>query len=116
VQGGYNRLEAPQTEEPRAMSDERRRAKRQRVEYLATMVTSRGSPSHYCLVTELSEGGVRIKAIGYSVPDEFGLRLSGHAVPKHYRMIWRIGHDIGATLIDQAQPAPDQMTTATPAL
>ncbi len=99
------------------MIDERRRGKRQRVEYLATMVTSRGSPSHHCLVTELSEGGIRIKAIGYSVPDEFGLRLSGHAVPKHYRVIWRIGHDIGAKLIDQAQPsAPDRPTTATPAL
>jgi hypothetical protein len=98
------------------MSEERRRAKRRRVEYLATMVTSRGNPSRYCLVSEMSDGGIRITAIGYKVSDEFGLRLSGHAVPKHYRVIWRIGHEIGAMLIDQAQPAPDQMTTATPAL
>src|SRR5271170_793310 len=95
------------------MSEERRRARRQRVEYLATMLTNRGTPSHYCLVTELSDGGVRINAIGYSVPDEFGLRLSGHAIPKHYRVIWRIGRDVGAKLIDPApSPAPDQPTTA----
>jgi len=99
------------------MSEEKRRARRQRVEYLATMVTNRGTPSHYCLVTELSDGGVRISAIGYKVPDEFGLRLTGQAIPKRYQVVWRIGHDVGAKLIDPApSPAPVQPTTATPAL
>jgi len=88
------------------MSEERRRGRRQRVEYLATMVTSRGNPSRYCLVSDISDGGVRITAIGYTVPDEFGLRLTGHAIPKYYRVVWRIGHDIGAKLIDPA-PSPE---------
>ena len=100
------------------MSEEKRRARRQRVEYLATMVTNRGTPSHYCLVTELSDGGVRISAIGYKVPDEFGLRLTGQAIPKRYEVVWRIGHDVGAKLIEHApSTAPgDQPTTAMPAL
>ena len=96
------------------MREERRRAKRQGVEYLATMVTNGGNPSRYCLVSEMSDGGIRITAIGYKVPDEFGLRLTGDAIPKRYEVIWRIGHDVGAKLIDTAlSQAPDQPTTAT---
>ena len=37
------------------------------------------------------------------VPEVFGLRLTRHAKTKFYRVIWRIGHDVGAKLIS---PAP----------
>ena len=80
------------------MREERRRARRQRVEYLATMVPDNDAPRH-CLVTEMSDGGVRINAIGYKVPDEFGLRFPGNGPAKAYKVIWRIGHDVGARLI-----------------
>jgi hypothetical protein len=83
------------------MHEERRRARRQRVEYLATMVPDKDAP-RYCLVTEMSDGGVRINAIGYKVPDEFGLRFPGNELAKAYKVVWRIGHDVGARLIDPA--------------
>jgi hypothetical protein len=81
------------------MREERRLAPRRRVEYPATVVLDDDAP-RYCLVTEMSDGGVRINAIGYKVPDEFGLRFPGNGPTKSYKVIWRIGHDVGARLID----------------
>ena len=38
------------------------------------MITGKDAP-RYCLVTDLSDGGVRVNAVGYKVPDEFELKL-----------------------------------------
>jgi hypothetical protein len=57
-------------------------------------------PPRYCLVTDMSDGGIRINAIGFNVPDEFGLRLTGNAIPRRYKVIWHVGHNVGAKLID----------------
>ena len=98
------------------MREERRRDPRERVEYLATLITGKDAP-RYCLVTDLSDGGVRVNAVGYKVPDEFGLRMAGEATPKRYRVIWRVGRNVGAMLIDPARsPTLDQPQTATTAL
>jgi hypothetical protein len=86
------------------MREESRRAPRRRVEYLATIVPGNDAP-RYCIVTEMSDGGVRINAIGYRVPDEFGLRFPGNEPAKAYKVIWRIGHDVGASLIGTDVPA-----------
>ena len=83
--------------EPWAMDRERRREPRWRVEYLATIVSREGSPK-YCTVTEMSDGGVRLNAIIYRVPEQFGLRLIGQAMPKWYKVIWRHGRNVGAKL------------------
>jgi hypothetical protein len=48
----------------------------------------------------LSDGGVRVNANGYTVPDEFSLRFSGDSSVKSYKVIWRIGWDVGAKKID----------------
>jgi hypothetical protein len=87
------------------MREERRRAPRRRVEYLATVVPGNDAP-RYCIVTEMSDGGVRINAIGYKIPDEFELRFPGNGSAKSYKVIWRIGHDVGARLIDPV-PSPE---------
>jgi hypothetical protein len=71
------------------MVKERRQTRRQPVEY-----------SRYCLVTEMSDGGVRVNANGYTVPDEFSVRFSGDGPVKSYKVIWRIGWDVGAKKID----------------
>ena len=81
------------------MREERRRSQRQRVEYLATTVLCEGA-TRDCLVTEISDGGVRLTALGYKVPDEFMLRFSGNGPSKAYKVIWRIGHEVGARSID----------------
>jgi hypothetical protein len=84
------------------MGAERRRAKRHRVEHLAIMLASKGMPSRCCVVTELSDGGIRlISATGFTVPNEFDLRLTANAIARRYRVIWRFGKDVvGAKLID----------------
>jgi len=88
-------------EKRRIMRKERRSEPRWRVEYLATIVSREGSPK-YCTVTEMSDGGVRLNAIIYRVPEQFGLRLIGQAMPKCYKVIWRHGRNVGAKLIDSA--------------
>lgn len=80
------------------MGAARRRAKRHPVEHLATLLT--GTSSRYCVVSELSDGGIRIKTIGYAVPNEFALLLTERAIPRRYRVVWRVGSDVGAKLID----------------
>jgi len=84
------------------MPKERRQTRRQPVEYLATLISGTCA-SRYCLVTEMSDGGVRVNANGYTVPDEFSLRFSGGGPVKSYKVIWRIGWDVGAKKIDSAE-------------
>jgi hypothetical protein len=48
----------------------------------------------------MSDGGVRVNANGYTIPDEFGLRFSADGAVKSYKVIWRIGWDVGAKKID----------------
>jgi hypothetical protein len=58
-------------------------------------------PPRYCLITDLSDVGVRINAFGSKIPDEFVLLLSGDGPARDgtYRVIWRIGHDVGARYV-----------------
>ena len=69
-----------------------------------TWVISRpadGTPPRYCLITQVSNGGVRINTFGVNIPDEFALLLSGDgpAIDGTYRVIWRVGYDVGAQLV-----------------
>ena len=80
------------------MKEERRKTPRWRVEYIANLVSDDNAPQ-YCVVTEMSDGGVRLHAIEYRIPDEFVLRLTRHGYAKAYRVIWRSGRKIGAKLI-----------------
>ena len=82
--------------QPRA--EERRRAPRYPCERLARI---QGSPPLTCLVTDFSDGGVRIKTLGFSVPDEFVLLLSsdGPKLDGTYKVAWRLGQTVGAKFI-----------------
>ena len=44
---------------------------------------------------------MRINTFGVNVPDEFVLHLSGDGPAKDgtYRVIWRVGYDVGAQLV-----------------
>jgi PilZ domain len=60
-----------------------------------------GSLPRDCLITDISTGGVRLHVEGYEVPDDFVLLLSGDELAKEcsYRVVWRLGHEIGAQFI-----------------
>lgn len=55
----------------------------------------------YCLVADIPGGGVRIKTLGFDIPDEFELFLYGKGAAQNgtYRVIWRRDAEIGATFL-----------------
>jgi hypothetical protein len=58
-------------------SEERRTVQRYSLERMAKIQLGFDAPPTYCLVTDISEGGVRLYLNGLEVPDEFVLLLSG---------------------------------------
>ena len=60
-----------------------------------------GTPPRYCLITQVSNGGVRINTFGVNIPDEFALLLSGDgpAIDGTYRVIGGSRYDVGAQLV-----------------
>ena len=60
--------------------DERRQTQRHRLGRLASMIPTDGGPPRFCLVTDFSEGGVRVNANGLKIPDEFVLQFSSEEV------------------------------------
>ena len=58
-------------------------------------------PRAYCLVTDISEGGVRLYLNVLEGPDEFVLLLSGDgpAIDGRYRVVWREGDEVGAKYV-----------------
>ena len=55
-----------------------------------------------CLITDISDGGVRLHVEGFDVPDDFVLLLSGDdigAKERIYRVVWRLGYEIGAKFV-----------------
>jgi hypothetical protein len=88
-------------------SKESRRAPRYSLARLATILPGNGAPPRYCLVTNISRGGVRIDLNRHlQLADEFELRFSGDAPAQNgiYRLIWRRGHDVGARFLRKASP------------
>lgn len=88
---------------PSPKVEEKRSSTRYPLERLAKMEPRDGTPPRYCLITDISGGGARINTFGVNVPDEFVLRLSGDGPAKDgtYRVIWRVGHDVGAQLVSR---------------
>jgi hypothetical protein len=82
-------------------SEERRQSPRYPLERLAKIQTADDMQPLYCIVTDISGGGVRINGYGFDIPDEFVLLLSGDGPAKdgNYRVIWRFAHEIGAKLV-----------------
>jgi hypothetical protein len=60
--------------------------------------------AHACLVKDYSDGGVRLQANRFEVPDDFVLVFAPHepAQRGRYRVVWCCGKDVGAKLIDAA--------------
>jgi PilZ domain len=83
------------------MLDERRQAARRDASCLAKIQLENGTSPLYCIVTDSSDGGIRVHSNGFHVPDEFALLLCGHGTAQHgtYRVIWRRDDEVGAKLI-----------------
>jgi PilZ domain len=81
--------------------EERRGAPRYPLDRLAKIQFGVDTPPLYCLITDTSDGGVRINVPGFEVPDEFVLLLSGDGPARNgtYKVIWRHGQEVGAKLV-----------------
>src|SRR4051812_16198001 len=84
------------------LSLERRRTPRRTVRR-TDHIRIAGSPPRDCLVTDISDGGVRLFAAGFEVPDRFGLLLldfEGRTTLRDCQVVWRHEFNLGAKFID----------------
>jgi hypothetical protein len=81
--------------------DERRQTQRHRLGRLASRIPTDGGPPRFCLVTDFSEGGVRVNANGLKIPDEFVLQFSSEGCFKDgtYKVVWRNDPIVGAKFV-----------------
>lgn len=85
--------------QPPVKFGERRRSARQLVNRIAKIQISSGMLPRDCLVTDISDGGVRLHIEGYEVPDDFVLLLADDGAVMtecRYSVVWRLGFEIGA--------------------
>ncbi len=57
-----------------------------------------------CMITDVSDGGVRLYVEGMEVPDDFALYFGEAADERRMcRVVWRLGREIGVAFVDAAQ-------------
>ncbi len=79
--------------------EDRRLSRRRVLNRVATIQFGNGTLPRDCLITDISDSGVRLHVEGFEVPDEFVLLLSGDDVAakeRVYKVVWRLGYEIGA--------------------
>ncbi len=79
-------------------SEDRRKVPRYPLERMAKIQFGYDAVPTYCLITDISDGGVRLFLNGLEIPDEFVLLLSGDGPAKdgRYKVVWRTGNEVGA--------------------
>lgn len=82
-------------------TDEKRRARRRLINRVAKIQVESGALPRDCLITDISTSGIRLEVRDVEVPDDFVLILSGEDLAKEckYRVVWRLGQEIGARFI-----------------
>jgi PilZ domain len=80
---------------------DRRLSRRGLINRVAKIQFGGGTLPRDCLITDISTGGVRLHIEGFEVPEEFVLHLDGEGLAKEcaYRVVWRLGHEIGARFL-----------------
>lgn len=83
-------------------STDRRGGNRRVINRLAKIQVGAGALPRDCLITDISDGGVRLHVEGFDVPDDFVLLLSDEAPgakERSYRVVWRLGPEVGARFV-----------------
>ena len=88
----------------KATAEDRRRSERHNTRGLAKIQTGAGSLPRDCWISDISDGGVRLHSERMDVPDEFTLVLPGIERRRECRVVWRLGHEIGAEFTDRVDP------------
>jgi hypothetical protein len=84
------------------MFTEKRRSQRRVLSRHAKVQVSGGALPRDCLVSDMSEGGVRLHVEGIEVPDRFILFIDdgNGSRPRHCAVVWRLGYELGARFTD----------------
>jgi hypothetical protein len=77
----------------------RRKSERRMCRRVAKIQFGTGSLPRDCMITDVSNGGVKVIAEYLDVPPEFTIILS-EGRPRQCRLAWRIGCELGAQFID----------------
>jgi hypothetical protein len=88
--------------------EDRRRSRRRVLNRVAKIQFGSGTLPRDCLITDISDGGVRLHVEGFEVPDEFVLLLAGDDVAakeRVYKVVWRLGYEIGAKFVGHVRRA-----------
>ena len=89
---------------PSAKPENRRQSERHTMRGLAKIQIGAGTLPRDCWITDISDGGARLHAERTDVPDEFTLVLPGLRERRECRVVWRLGHEIGAEFTDRLAP------------
>ena len=89
---------------PKAKAEDRRLSERHAARGLAKIQTGAGSLPRDCWISDISDGGVRLHSERMDLPDEFTLVLPGVDRRRECRVVWRLGHEIGAEFVDRFAP------------
>ena len=86
--------------------EEKRQTARYGLSRLAAMFIGDDAVPHYCVVSDFSEGGVRINANGHKIPDQFVLVFTSSLPHKNgtYKVVWRNGNIVGAEFLGATAP------------
>ena len=87
--------------------EERRRSPRRLLGRVATLLATDSAKERFCLVKDISEGGVRLTANGYEIPEKFVLHFPGGRPQQDgtYQVVWRNGQEVGAKYLNDASAA-----------
>ena len=77
----------------------RRRSERRVCRSFAKIQFGTGGLPRDCMITDVSDGGVKIIAEYPEIPSEFTVIFSADR-PRACRLAWRIGHEFGAQFVD----------------
>jgi len=77
----------------------RRRSERRVCRSLAKIQFGTGSLPRDCMITDMSDGGVKIIAEYPEIPTEFTVIFS-EGRPRQCKLAWRIGCEFGAQFLD----------------
>ncbi len=86
--------------------EERRGSTRRHVFHSLKMLIGANTAPRDCLILGISEGGVRLYVVGFDVPDEFVLLLSGDDGTEEqnkFKVVWRQDNEVGAKLVSIVQ-------------
>jgi hypothetical protein len=84
--------------------EERRRSPRRLLGRVATLLATDSAKERFCLVKDISEGGVRLTTSGYEIPKKFVLHFAGGRPQQDgtYEVVWRNGQEAGAKYLNGA--------------